>query len=210
MEISVWVQISIICLLGAMSPGPSLALIVNNTVSGGPTYGAVTASGHALGIAIWALLTTMGVSQILQSNPTIDTGSSLLGVLLLIYVGYRTARSGNAILVASKQVPKMNAALLFRGGGEGLILSACNPKVVLFFLAIFSNLLPTGSIWPNAFLISLTAGVIDVCWYVLVVAILGHVSKKLFVSANSVVMRKICGTLLIGSAFYLLYVTVIT
>jgi len=42
------------CLLGAMSPGPSLALVIGNTIAGGKPYGIATSLGHA-----WNTLTNV-------------------------------------------------------------------------------------------------------------------------------------------------------
>ncbi|MCS5545564.1 MAG: LysE family translocator, partial [SAR324 cluster bacterium] len=37
MNLTQWSQLALICIMGAMSPGPSLAVVLRNTVSGGRT-----------------------------------------------------------------------------------------------------------------------------------------------------------------------------
>ena len=39
MPLSLWLSMSLICIFGAMSPGPSLAVVVQNTLSGGRLQG---------------------------------------------------------------------------------------------------------------------------------------------------------------------------
>ena len=39
MELTVWLSVATICVLGAMSPGPSLAVVVRNTVHGSAAQG---------------------------------------------------------------------------------------------------------------------------------------------------------------------------
>ena len=82
MSIDVWFQLVIICLLGAMSPGPSLVLVVNNTFVGGKTYGIITSLAHGLGIGIWAFLTAIGVSGLL----IVYVKSTFGGILFIVYL----------------------------------------------------------------------------------------------------------------------------
>ena len=41
-----WAGLALVCALGAMSPGPSLAFVLRNTISGGRQRGLTTAIGH--------------------------------------------------------------------------------------------------------------------------------------------------------------------
>ncbi|MGE6140726.1 LysE family translocator, partial [Aeromonas rivipollensis] len=49
MEMTSWLALAAICVMGAISPGPSLALIIRNTVQGGQGHGVATALGHGMG-----------------------------------------------------------------------------------------------------------------------------------------------------------------
>ena len=50
MDATAWISIASVCAAGAMSPGPSLAVVVKNTVNGGRLEGVLTGIGHGLGI----------------------------------------------------------------------------------------------------------------------------------------------------------------
>ena len=41
-----WVALATVFCLGAMSPGPSLAVVLRNTLAGGRTQGVMTGVGH--------------------------------------------------------------------------------------------------------------------------------------------------------------------
>ena len=56
MELAVLAQIGAVCVLGAMSPGPSLAVVLRNTVAGGRLRGVMTGLGHGIGFFLYALL----------------------------------------------------------------------------------------------------------------------------------------------------------
>ena len=51
-----WAALAVVFMLGAMSPGPSLAVILSNTISGGRRQGIATGLGHGIGFGIYAFL----------------------------------------------------------------------------------------------------------------------------------------------------------
>ena len=57
MSFFVWSQLALVCLLGAMSPGPSLALIIRNSINYNRLSGILASIAHGLGICIYAIIT---------------------------------------------------------------------------------------------------------------------------------------------------------
>ena len=64
-----WFPLALVCLLGAMSPGPSLAVVARHTVVAGTRAGVVCAVTHGCGIFCWALLMVSGLGAILLTQP---------------------------------------------------------------------------------------------------------------------------------------------
>ena len=54
MTLITFVQVLTVCLLGAMSPGPSMAVVIHNAIFKGRYNGILTSIGHGIGIAIYA------------------------------------------------------------------------------------------------------------------------------------------------------------
>ena len=50
MTLITFAQVFIVCLLGAMSPGPSMAVVINNAIFKGRYNGIITSIGHGIGI----------------------------------------------------------------------------------------------------------------------------------------------------------------
>ena len=67
MSITQWSQLVLICIMGAMSPGPSLAVILRNTISGGRTQGVMSGIGHGLGITFYAVIAVAGLVAIIRN-----------------------------------------------------------------------------------------------------------------------------------------------
>ena len=84
-----WLPLAMVCLLGAMSPGPSLAMVVRHGSSGGVSAGAACAVLHGLGIFFWALLMVSGLGAVILSKPAWLEMIRIFGALLLFYWGVR-------------------------------------------------------------------------------------------------------------------------
>ncbi len=69
MTVTTWMSLIAICILGAMSPGPSLVMVARHTLRGGRLHGIVTCWSHAVGIGIYALLTILGLAVLIQQSP---------------------------------------------------------------------------------------------------------------------------------------------
>ena len=129
MEPWAWWTIAGLCVSGAMSPGPSLAVVVKNTVEGGRARGIATGVGHGLGVGLYAFGAVAGVSAVLQSWPRVEQALTLIGGVYLVWLGIGALRS---VRGDSAPGPPEQVSGGFR---EGFLTAFLNPKIALFFLA---------------------------------------------------------------------------
>lgn len=208
MDLTSWFQLAVVCLLGAISPGPSLALVVGNTLSGGRIYGVVTSLGHAAGIGCWALLTAVGVAEVIVYKSGILLALQSFGACLLGYIGFRTLSARDDFFLPQIDVQPTGPRMLLKGIGEGFLISLFNPKIALFFLAIFSHLVRFDSSWAETGLMGITAAVIDALWYVFIAMILTGTGVTKVFRGREMAVRRISGSVLILIALYLLGVMI--
>ena len=96
MESWAWLTVAGLCASGAMSPGPSLAVVVKNTVDGGRSQGVATGVGHGLGVGLYAFGAVAGVSALLRAWPAVELSLSVVGGLYLGCLGVGALRGGGA------------------------------------------------------------------------------------------------------------------
>jgi len=209
MDVGGWLQIVLVCFLGAISPGPSLVLVVGNSISLGRFYGVATGLGHGVGIGFWALLTAVGMTNLILGTSGLLV-MQFLGAVLIAYVGFRTLADANTLSNKQINLKPHSSVKIFRGAAEGFLVSLFNPKIALFFLAIFSHFVKPNVGWSQIGFMGLTAGVIDATWYVFVACLLTGIGMDRFPKGAENFIRKISGSLLIIVALYLLTVTVIS
>ena len=82
-----WVQFALICIVGAMSPGPSMALIIRNSIKYGRVSGLLSSIGHAIGIGIYASISVVGLQLILINNIFVFNTIQFCGSVFLFILG---------------------------------------------------------------------------------------------------------------------------
>ena len=85
-----FLQIFFVCLLGAMSPGPSMVVVINNALFKNRYHGILTSLGHGIGIGIYALFAVLGIGIVIETNLFLFNGIKILSVIFLIYLGIKS------------------------------------------------------------------------------------------------------------------------
>src|SRR5262249_19306197 len=87
-----WAFVGISALV-IMTPGPDTALTIRNTLLGRRIGGLCTALGVTLGLATWALATSVGVVALLVASEPVFTAVRLAGAAYLVYLGLQALRA---------------------------------------------------------------------------------------------------------------------
>lgn len=123
----------------AITPGPDNIYVLMQSLVHGKLYGLATVAGLMTGCIIHTTLVAFGVSTIIQQNESLFFIIKLLGALYLLYLAYKVFKSPDAFsLDDGEAVPKKTLGQLFK---QGFIMNVLNPKVTLFFLALFPGFL---------------------------------------------------------------------
>ena len=83
-----WIQVAIVCLMGAMSPGPSLALIIRNTIKKNRINGIITSISHGLGVSLYALFAVLGLGYLIDTHIEIFLTLKIIGSIFLLIIGF--------------------------------------------------------------------------------------------------------------------------
>ena len=173
-------QIFFVCLLGAMSPGPSMVVVVNNAIFKSKFSGILTALGHGFGISIYALCAVIGIGVILQTNLIVFNSIKLLSIFFLFYLGTQTIRSRRKNEFGVNQNISVTKSF-----AQGFMISIFNPKIFIWFIAIYSQFMSYDNNMSLNIMLVLVAGTVDALWYILLVnmvtskSVLNKIKKRL-------------------------------
>ena len=166
MEIKSLIILSFVCAMGAISPGPSLAVVIRNTISGGRAQGVMTGIGHGIGLGIYAFIAVMGLTSVLFRNENTFLILQWAGAIFLIWIAF------NMITNKTSESSTTYDGSGRRGFIEGFMIAFLNPKILVFFMAIFSQFINNDISNIDRIIVAILAGIIDTFWYVTVALIL--------------------------------------
>ena len=124
----------------AISPGPDNVFVLMQSVIYGKKYGLATILGLMTGCIIHTIFLAVGISSIIKDNNNIFLGIKLFGAVYLLYLAYKVYRSSSVISVSTNKIEKKTPFQLYK---IGFIMNVLNPKVTIFFLALFPGFLFT-------------------------------------------------------------------
>ena len=201
MELKDLIVLSFVCAMGAISPGPSLAVVIRNTISGGRFQGVMTGIGHGIGIGIYAFMAVMGLSSLLINNENIFKTFQLAGAFILLWIAYK--------MIINKPSEVSNEKLIRKKGFiEGFMIAFLNPKILVFLVAVFSQFINSDINILERAIIAIMASVIDMVWYVLVALLLAGTSLIDNFRSNAVLIDRSIGAILILISLFLINQTI--
>ena len=191
MTLIFWLQFVAVCIAGAMSPGPSLALIIRNSTKYNRLGGIMSAIGHGLGMGIYAIFAVTGLIIILTTNIYIFKSIQIAGIIFLFIFGILFIIQKNEELNIENNQNKLNSFL------QGFSISILNPKILIWFSAVFSQFVRSDSTFLTNSILVITASAIDCIWYVVVALIVTSYGLKDFFQKRINAIQKISGTVLV-------------
>lgn len=193
MDFQAWFQIAIVCFFGAISPGPSLFQVIHRTSHGGRIAGIFVSIGHGVGITFYAILVVFGLSFVLNYFPSIQYTISLLGAFFLMYLGYKHWIRGVRDAFNKLDLSIKNNIKLF---AEGFLIALINPKITVFFLALFSQFIQKEYDLFFKIILGATAGSIDMLWYILVSIIVSSKAVSSWFKSYSKILSRASGIMI--------------
>lgn len=184
---------STVFFLGAISPGPSLLMVIRNTIVGGRRRGVMCAVGHGIGFGLYAGVAIFGLIVLLEEAPGVFFGLQLVGIALLFWYGWLM---WNHASDEQKQTFDGEA----RGFFEGFSIAFFNPKIALFLVAVLAQVLDAGMSLSTKLVIGFIGMAIDMAWYVLVAVFLTGTPLLEWLRNNGLLVNRTTAIVLWGFA----------
>lgn len=184
---------STVFFLGAISPGPSLLMVIRNTIVGGRRRGVLCAVGHGIGFGLYAGVAIFGLIVLLEEAPGVFLGLQWIGIVLLIYYGW-------LMWAHSSDESHEDLEGEARGFLEGFSIAFFNPKIALFLVAVLAQVLESGMSLETKLVIGFIGMAIDMAWYVLVAVFLTGTPLLDWLRANGRIVNRLTAAVLWGFA----------
>jgi threonine/homoserine/homoserine lactone efflux protein len=188
-----------------LAPGPAFALILQTAAVHGRRTALATIAGNSVGVLTWGALSAAGVSALVAASEVAYDTLRLAGAAYLVWLGVQalrprrrdaaapgsgTASTGEAGATSHRDVR--------RAARRGLVNSLANPKLALFFVALFPQFVaPGAAALPAALAMAAVIVTFDVLWYGSVALLVDRARRALRPRLIAAVER-VTGAVLLG------------
>jgi len=198
MTLEIYLAYVLACAVITLIPGPTVTVIVANSLAHGTRAGLLNVAGTQLGLAAMMGILVVGLSSVIAAMGWLFDWLRIAGAIYLVWIGWKLLRAPDALADAK------NAAVP-RGGFvvQGFLVLMSNPKALLWFGAFIPQFVdPRGNYVAQIALLGVTA---------MAVALVSDGAYAMLTGRAGLLLRKdrvrlvsrAGGTLLIGGGIWL-------
>ncbi len=137
MSLETYAAYLIACIVIIIVPGPTVTLIVANSLKHGTRAGLLNVAGTQFGLGIMVLVAGIGLSSVVAALGHGFEWLRLAGAAYLIWLGWKMFRSAGADLDGTAPAKPPRGGFFL----QGALVALSNPKTLLFFGAFFPQFL---------------------------------------------------------------------
>lgn len=123
----------------ALVPGPTVTVIIANSLKHGPRAGLGNVLGTQLGVVIWLIIAAIGLGAAIHVMGVWFDLLRYAGAAYLVWMGIKLFRSKGDLAVATERARPNGSFIL-----QGLVVILSNPKMLVLFGALIPPFIPEG------------------------------------------------------------------
>jgi threonine/homoserine/homoserine lactone efflux protein len=187
-------------LLIELTPGPNMAWLALTSASHGRRSGFAAVAGIALGLALLAAASAVGLAKLATRSPFVFGLLRYAGVVYLLCLAWKAWAGENEL---SPDIANQNAlGASFR---HGLLLNLLNPKAAVFFITVLPAYISAdAAVAPQTALLLASYVAIATAIHLIVVAFAGQAHGWISVGNRSHIIRRFFAILLAAIAIWFL------
>lgn len=142
-------QFAVASLVLALTPGPSIVLLLAVGADRGRRAGIATALGLAVGTSTWGVVAAAGLGSLLAARPGLLAVVTALGGAYLLWLAWDRVRVTRSSSVEVTRSAVAVAPDVHRGAlRDGIVVNLLNPSIVIFLASIVPPFLEVGAAAP--------------------------------------------------------------
>jgi threonine/homoserine/homoserine lactone efflux protein len=187
------------CLILVVTPGPDMAFVLGQTLSGGARRGWAATAGVYAGVGVHILLAALGVAALVAANPALFNALRIAGATYLLWLGAQAIRAALRAPTpdGAAAAPAISLGAAFR---QGFVTNLLNPKVGLFFLAFVPLFVDPGRspAWLQMLILGPLLPAIALPFYALLIPAAARIAVRLRGGRAGRWLDGAAGTLFVG------------
>ena len=129
-----------------ITPGPGVFALISNSLSNGMKSSIALGVGMAVSDVVYLILAFYGLVSLAKNYAGVFDFISIVGGLYLIYLGYKIF---TAPIDTNVKKVKKSYRSYFGNFSKGFLISASNPKVIIFYIAFLPTFVDLSTLSSN-------------------------------------------------------------
>jgi homoserine/homoserine lactone efflux protein len=198
MSLNLYLAYLATCIVLIIVPGPTVTVIVANSLRYGARAGLLNVAGTQLGLAVMIGVVILGLASLIEAIGWWFEVLRLAGAAYLIWLGIKMFRSEGAF-DSPEAAQKPRSGFFF----QGFVVLMSNPKIIVLFGALFPQFIdPTKNYLEQVLLLGITA-MVTATIFDSIYAVTAGRAGALLSRTRVRLLSKISGGFLIGGGVWL-------
>lgn len=174
MNAATFAALASIHVAAVMTPGANFLVVTQNTLAYSRRTGLLSVLGVITGSSLFISAGIIGFAAIVSQSPVIYSLIRLVGAAYFVYMGYGLLRRKPRLAAQTSEPTKAQEISTTRAYRSGLLTAISNPAAALYFLSLFTSLIPATSTLPEKALAGVMLVSITLSWYALVTLVFSN------------------------------------
>jgi threonine/homoserine/homoserine lactone efflux protein len=185
----------------SITPGPGVFALLARAMTRSARACYPMAFGMAVSDLIYLVLACLGLAVIAKNYGMVFSLIRIVGALYLIYLGWKMWRDRSHLQEQGMQTAKSDN---WSGFVQGFLISASNPKVILFYIAFLPTFMDLSVLQPTDIIIACALCLVGLMIGLMAIAYSASWAKSYFRSTRAMTgLNRVAGSIMISAGVYL-------
>jgi len=185
----------------SITPGPGVFAILARSMTQGAWACLLLALGMAISDIVYLVLACFGLAAIAENWGGLFTLIRIAGALYLLYLGWKMWRTRPAIDMNAPLERKKDQAMSFV---QGFLISASNPKVILFYIAFLPTFMDLSALTQNDIILASVITLVGLMLGLMMIAGAASWARKRLRSERAMKgLNRVAGSIMIAAGAYI-------
>lgn len=186
-----------------ITPGPGTFALMARALTSGATACLPMSIGMAISDILYLIMAIFGLSAIAENYSGLFTAIRFIGAAYLLYLGWKM---WTASVEMHLEITKLKVMGWLSGFTQGFLISASNPKVILFYIAFLPTFIDLSRLTHQDIILVSVITLFALVAGLMLVSITAARVRQYLKSKKAVRrLNRTAGGIMIGAGFFLVY-----
>jgi threonine/homoserine/homoserine lactone efflux protein len=188
-------------LIFSVTPGPGIFALLARAMTQGAASCFPLALGMAVSDIIYLIFACLGLAVIAEHYSTLFTIIRIVGAIYLIYLGWKMWNDRSHLIQEARPASRTSTLM---GFVQGFLISASNPKVILFYIAFLPTFMDLAVLTAEGIAIAALLCLLGLMIGLMAVSYTASWARRYFQSQRAMTgLNRVAGTIMMSAGLYI-------